>query len=105
MTALDAFDPDDDALVLVMPFDTTTAVAGRPAYGARRPAWVALEDKTTNDALFAHAGVACAPSEVVAAADRPALDPPWPGWTAAPGPSGRATPARASTAGACSCAA
>ena len=74
VTALDAFDPDDDALVLVMPFDTTTAVAGRPAYGARRPAWVALEDKTTNDALFARAGVACAPSEVVAAADRPALD-------------------------------
>ncbi|MGH9003088.1 MAG: YdeI/OmpD-associated family protein, partial [Acidimicrobiia bacterium] len=72
--ALDAFDPDRDALVLVMPFDTTTSVAGRPAFGARRPAWVALEDKTTNDALFARADVTCAPSEVVAAADRGALD-------------------------------
>ena len=57
-----------------MPFDTTTTVAGRPAYGARRPEWVALEDKTTNDALFARAGVACAPSEVVVATDRGALD-------------------------------
>jgi hypothetical protein len=72
--ALDAFDPGGDALVLVMPFDTTTSVAGRPAFGARRPAWVALEDKTTNDALFARADVTCAPSEVVAAADRGALD-------------------------------
>jgi hypothetical protein len=35
---------------------------------------VALEDKTTNDALFDRAGVACAPSEIVAAADRRALD-------------------------------
>ncbi len=74
VAALDAFDPARDALVLVMPFDTTTTVAGRPAYGARRPEWVALEDKTTNDALFARAGVACAPSEVVVATDRGALD-------------------------------
>ena len=73
VAALDAFDPGRDALVLVMPFDATTSVAGRPAFGARRPAWVALEDKTTNDALFERAGVACAPSEIVAAADRPAL--------------------------------
>ncbi len=74
VAALDAFDPARDALVLAMPFDTTTTVAGRPAYGARRPEWVALEDKTTNDALFARAGVTCAPSEVVVATDRGALD-------------------------------
>ena len=72
--ALDAFDRAGDALVLVMPFDTSTSVAGRRAYGARRPEWVALEDKTTNDALFERAGVATAPSEVVAAGDRRALD-------------------------------
>jgi hypothetical protein len=74
VAALDAFDPARDAVVLVMPFDTTVSVAGRPAFGGRRPAWVALEDKTTNDALFARAGVTCAPSEVVAAGDRAALD-------------------------------
>ena len=56
-----------------MPFDTSTSVAGRRAYGARRPGWVALEDKTTNDALFERAGVATAPSEVVVAGDRRAL--------------------------------
>ena len=72
--ALDAFDPGGDALVLVMPYDVTTTVAGRAAFGPRRPAWVALEDKTTNDALFARAGVACAPSEVVDARDRARLD-------------------------------
>ena len=74
VAALDAFDPQGDALVLVMPFDTSTSVADRPAFGPRRPPWVTLEDKTTNDALFARAGVRCAPSEVVAAADRAALD-------------------------------
>jgi hypothetical protein len=35
---------------------------------------VALEDKTTNDALFARAGVPTAPAEVVDARDRTALD-------------------------------
>jgi hypothetical protein len=74
VSALDAFDPAGDALVLVLPFDVTTSVAGRPAFGARRPEWVALEDKTTNDALFRRAGVRCAPSELVPAADRSALD-------------------------------
>lgn len=74
VTALDAYDPAGDALVLVMPFDATTSVVGRPAFGARRPEWVALEDKTTNDALFERAGVRCAPSEVVPADDRAALD-------------------------------
>jgi hypothetical protein len=71
--ALDAFDPNGDALVLVMPFDVSTTVVGRPAFGPRRPEWVALEDKTTNDALFARAGVPCAPAEVVDATDRSGL--------------------------------
>ena len=71
--ALDAFDPTGEALVLVMPYDGSTSVVGRPAFGPRRPAWVAIEDKTTNDALFERAGVRCAPSEVVAAADEAAL--------------------------------
>lgn len=72
--AVEAFDPDGEALVLVAPYDTVRSVAGRPAFGARRPEWVALEDKTTNDTLFEQAGVVCAPSEVVVAGDRSALD-------------------------------
>lgn len=67
--ALDRFDPGRDALVLVAPYDTSTTVAGRPAFGARRPAWVAVEDKTTNDALFDRAGVARPPSIVVPSED------------------------------------
>ena len=74
VASLDAFDPAGEALVLVMPFDVTTSVAGRPAFGARRPEWVALEDKTTNDAFFGRAGVRCAPSEVVPSTDRAALE-------------------------------
>ncbi|HEX6425922.1 MAG TPA: hypothetical protein VFZ79_20690 [Acidimicrobiales bacterium] len=71
--ALDRFDPGRDALVLVAPYDASTSVAGRPAFGARRPAWVAVEDKTTNDALFDRAGTARPPSVVVGAADRDEL--------------------------------
>jgi RimJ/RimL family protein N-acetyltransferase len=72
--AIDRFDPQRDALVLVAPFQAVTAVGGRPVVGGRRPEWVALEDKTTNDALFDRAGVDRAPCEVVAAGDRSALD-------------------------------
>lgn len=71
--ALDRFDPGHDALVLVAPYDASTSVAGRPAFGARRPAWVAVEDKTTNDALFDRAGVTRPPSVVVPAGDVDAL--------------------------------
>jgi hypothetical protein len=71
--ALDRFDPAGDALVLVAPYDVSTTVAGRPAFGPRCPAWVALEDKTANDALFDRAGVARPPSAVVPAADTSAL--------------------------------
>lgn len=67
--ALDAFDPDHDALVLVDPPQRSTAVSDRPAFGARRPAWVQLEDKTTNDALFHRAGVIRPPAAAVVAAD------------------------------------
>ena len=67
--ALDRFDPGRDALVLVAPYDASTSVAGRPAFGARHPAWVAVEDKTTNDALFDRAGVTRPPSVVVPAGD------------------------------------
>jgi RimJ/RimL family protein N-acetyltransferase len=71
--ALDRFDPQRDALVLVAPFQAVTAIGGRPVAGGRRPEWVALEDKTTNDALFDRAGVDRPRCEIVAAADRAAL--------------------------------
>jgi len=71
--ALDRFDPQGDALVLVGPFHAVTAIAGRPIVGGRRPEWVALEDKTTNDALFDRAGVDRPPCEIVAAGDRDGL--------------------------------
>jgi hypothetical protein len=71
--ALDRYDPHRDALVLVAPYDVSAVVAGRPAFGGRRAEWVALEDKTTNDALFDRAGIARPPSAVVSATDRAAL--------------------------------
>ena len=69
VAALDRFDPDHSALVLAAPYDTVTSVAGRGVFGARRPEWVALEDKTTNDAFFDRAGVTRPPSAVVAMDD------------------------------------
>jgi hypothetical protein len=59
------YDPNGDALVLLPPFDSARAVAGRPSWGARPPSWTALEDKTTVDGLCDRAGVARPPSEVV----------------------------------------
>ena len=70
---LDRFDPRGDALLLTAPFQAVTAIAGRPVAGSRRPEWVALEDKTTNDALFDRAGIDRPLCEIVAADDRGAL--------------------------------
>jgi hypothetical protein len=70
--AVEHFDPDHDALVLYPPFAVPRELCGRRAYGARRPEWVALEDKTTCDALFDRAGVRRPPHEVVEV-DRDAL--------------------------------
>lgn len=64
--ALDRFAPD---LVLASGIESFDSFAGRPLFGARRPEWVALEDKTIVDALWDDAGVTRAPSEVVAVAD------------------------------------
>ncbi len=44
-------------------------LVGRPLVAHRRPEWVALEDKTTVDALLDRAGVARAPSTTVDIAD------------------------------------
>jgi len=66
LTALDAWDPDRNAVVLASPFFTGPAIGGRPVIGGRRPEWAALEDKTIADALWDDAGVPRAPSRVVA---------------------------------------
>jgi hypothetical protein len=71
MAAIDAFDPSRSALVVCPPFASSVHVLGRRAHGARLPGWVALEDKTTADELWDAAGVARAPSLVVAVEEAP----------------------------------
>jgi hypothetical protein len=66
--ALARFDPGRDAIVLAPPFAAIADIDGRPAYGGRRPEWVALEDKTLADELFAAAGIATPAFEIVRAA-------------------------------------
>jgi hypothetical protein len=63
--ALARFDPERESILLVAPFFDVRAVGDRPAFGARRAEWVALEDKTCNDALFDAARVARPPSAIV----------------------------------------
>jgi hypothetical protein len=65
--ALDTFDPRRNALLFITAFQACGSLGGRTGFGARRPEWVALEDKTTCDGLFDRAGVTRPPSEVVAA--------------------------------------
>ena len=75
---LEAFDPDREAVVLATFLNESPSLDGRPSVAHRRPAWVALEDKTRVDDLLDRAGVARALSVVVpvaaAAAARHALD-------------------------------
>lgn len=65
IAAVDGFDPDRVARVLASPFSVHTTVAGRAVFGARRPRWLALEDKTTVDALWRAVDAARAPARVV----------------------------------------
>jgi hypothetical protein len=67
VTAIDRFDPDHDALVLLVAVGTSLAIGDRKAYGARPASWTALEDKTVGDAMFDQAGVPRPPSRVVPA--------------------------------------
>ncbi len=66
--ALDAFDPQHRALVLVPVFLEAGDIDGRPTYGARPESWAALEDKTICDAIFMAAGVRVAEHVVIDAA-------------------------------------
>jgi hypothetical protein len=65
--AADAFDPEHKAGVVGALFSTLPELVGRPVFGGRPPAWIALEDKTVVDALWDAIGVPRAPAEVVAA--------------------------------------
>lgn len=65
VAALDRFDADREALVLLASVEAALALGDRAAFGARPPAWVALEDKTVCDELFDAAGVPRPPSLVV----------------------------------------
>jgi hypothetical protein len=67
VAALEAFDPERDALVLLASVGSSSKLGDREGYGARPASWVALEDKTVGDALFDCAGVPRPPSHVVAA--------------------------------------
>jgi hypothetical protein len=62
---IEAWDPDGDALVLPSFLDAAVEIAGRPSWAARRPEWIALEDKTIADDVWDGAGVGHAPSLVV----------------------------------------
>lgn len=63
--AVDRFDPERKLSVIGSIFSNGQQVAGRPFWGARKPAWQALEDKTIVDALWDAASVERLPCEVV----------------------------------------
>lgn len=69
--ALDAFDPDREALAIGSFLTEVAAVAGRPTLAWRRPEWVALEDKTVVDQLWDDIGIRHAPSRVVSVDELP----------------------------------
>jgi len=71
MAAVDAFDPDHEAMVFGAGFSRSSVLAGRPVYGARPGGWGALEDKMIVDQLWDDAGVRRAPSAVVPVAEAP----------------------------------
>jgi len=71
LTAVEAFDPEDEAMILPTGFSRESRLLGRPLYGGRPAAWGALEDKMLIDELADVAGITRAPSEIVAVADAP----------------------------------
>ncbi|HSJ26710.1 MAG TPA: hypothetical protein VLB67_00750 [Acidimicrobiia bacterium] len=72
-SAVDRFDPDGSARVLAPMFAVPETFLGRRLHGSRPTSWETLEDKTAVDDLWEQAGVAHAPSAVVALSDAPAV--------------------------------
>lgn len=67
--AVEAFDPDNDAVVITHFLNESPTLCGRPTLHHRPARWLALEDKVTIDAVWDAAGVARAPAEVVELSD------------------------------------
>lgn len=71
LAAVDAFDPEGEALVLNPGFSRMGHLFGRRAYGAKPRVWRDLEDKMIIDELWDAAGVERAPSAIVPISDAP----------------------------------
>lgn len=69
LKAVEGFDPDAEAMNLIAGFSRMHELYGRPVYGVRPPSWSAFEDKMLIDELCDAAGIARAPSAIVAATD------------------------------------
>jgi hypothetical protein len=54
---LERFDPERQALLLAPMYFAVQQFGDRALFGARRPEWIALEDKTRNDELFDDVGL------------------------------------------------
>lgn len=67
--ALDAYDPEREALVLGTFFTPDAVVSGRRVYGGRPSEWEALEDKTEIASVFEAAGIEHVSSAVARVAD------------------------------------
>lgn len=65
INALDAFDPNKEALVVGSFLHELPYVAGRKSLAYRKPEWLALDDKTIIDSVWDKMGVQREPSEVV----------------------------------------
>ncbi len=72
MAAVDAFDPEGEAMNLFGGFSRRDTLVGRPIYSVRPPEWGALEDKMLIDELCDTAGITRAPSEIAIVAEAPA---------------------------------
>ncbi len=70
--AVEAWDPDRTAVVLVPPASTLREVAGRRVFGGTSPHRAEIENKALVDALFAKMGVRTLPYAVVAPEAAPA---------------------------------
>jgi hypothetical protein len=72
--AMDRADPHHEALILGSFFTPPDGIEGRRVYGGRPHEWSALEDKAVVDAFFDRAGIARAPSRVIAAPELDEVD-------------------------------
>ena len=68
LTAIDTYDPDRTAIVIGTLFSPDT-MWDRQTFGGRPATWAAIEDKLVVDEICDAAGVARAPSEIVAATE------------------------------------